>query len=177
MKLLRAFVLSAALIVPVYASQAPAPKPVEYVTGACTGKGFTVLHGVLDEKSLTFDYFMQDPQTVVKDKDPLIYDITKKETKKDEFTLDGVLRTKDPELNVEIHGVLRKGRFAALVLSHGNLAMVLYGYVGDTDKMVVTALDQFAFCKGLHAVDQNEIPNILNEYVDNGSVKAPAQDN
>jgi len=159
-------------------AQSPAPKPVEYVLGTCGARVFTVSHAVLEEKVLTLDYHLKDAQTVAKDSDPVIFDVEQKKDKNDNVVFDVALRTEDPELKgaVEIHGILRKGRFAAIALYRGNLSMVFYGYIGDKDKMVVTAQDQFAFCGALHAVDQNEIPNILNQYVDEGSTPAPSHE-
>jgi len=173
MRFFRALALSFVLMLPAVA-QSPAPNPVEYVLGTCGAHAFTVSHAVLEEKVLTLDYHMKDAQTVVKDNDPLIFDVEQKKDKNGDVVFDGTFRTNDPELkdSVEIHGVLRKGRFAALALHHGNLSMVFYGYIGDKDKMAVTAIDQFEFCRALHAVNQNEIPNVLNQYVDEGSIPA-----
>ena len=179
MRILRATILGAMLLFasPTIKPQAEKPK-VEYNIGFCGGKDFTIIHAEIsaDEKTLAFTYHLADPTTVVKDKQSLVMDlVVKPEDKEHRRIFDAsVLDGKD---TLEVHGVLKQNRFVGFFMVNGELGHVMYGNQGDVDAMVKAVDDEFKLCLDLHHVDVKNFPDLLNEFVDNGTITLPEAQN
>jgi len=163
MKILRNFILTVALIF----GFAVTSRAQEYNIASC-GKSFTVEHVVIKDNKLTFDHYMTDPKTVVKDVDPLVFDY--KAEAKDK---DGNIRFKAIKAieghTVEIGGIIRNDRFVGLLQIDGNLVWVFYGYAGSVEDMPKNVEEGMALCGMIHEMDVDSIPDVLVRFLTQNS--------
>jgi hypothetical protein len=141
---------------------------VEYDLCACGYHTFTVQHAVISdngkEQKLDFDYFLNGPNTVVKDNDPLSFVYTEQPKDKDGIT-EFLAKTIYKKQSLELSGVMVGDRVIGTLLVDGSLGHVFYGVKGTVDDMAKLVPDGRQFCIELNRMDLKDIPQALAKWM------------
>lgn len=149
MKRLLPIVLFALIALPLSA-QAPVTKSVEYNISLCDQRGVGIFHSVLSVKdgkeTLSFLYYAsdEDESKMLKDTDPLIFNITSDKTDKAGRELDG--EANHNGLDIKLAAFTLDDRIVAAVKHDDYLSATVYGRIGGIEKSFDDIDEKEEFC-------------------------------
>jgi hypothetical protein len=141
------------------------PAQNEYNVGFCGSEIFTIAHLTIINDKITFTHTMSDPQTVVKQQDPLVFDYHQSEKDLNGNTpFEGAAKSAN-QRELKLKGLIRKNKIIALLFVDNKLAVVLYGTYGTVNDMVKLVEVDASICLTLRQSDVKTFPDFLMKYL------------